>query len=133
MNTFVMHLQSATQYERIDNVESFVGEDDSGNFGILAGHERMMTILTYGLARYRRDTGEWVYAAVPGAVLYNCDNEVFISTRRYFTDPDYNRISGELLRELMVEEQGLQATRDSLERLEQEMLRRLRELARGRG
>jgi len=34
MKTFVMHLQSATQYERIENVASFVGEDGSGSFGI---------------------------------------------------------------------------------------------------
>jgi F-type H+-transporting ATPase subunit epsilon len=43
MNTFVMHLQSATQYERINGVVSFVGEDESGSFGILAGHASMVT------------------------------------------------------------------------------------------
>jgi len=132
MTAFTMHLQSATQYEQLDKVESFVGEDDSGSFGILAGHARMMTILTYGLARYRSDSGSWVYVAVPGGVLYSDNNEVFISTRRYFKDADYARISGELLNELMAEEQELRATKDSLDRLEQEMFRRLRELARGR-
>ena len=133
MTAFTMHLQSATQYERLDKVESFVGEDDSGSFGILAGHARMMTVLTYGLARYRSNSGPWVYVAVPGAVLYSDNNEVFISTRRYFKDADYSRISGELLNELMAEEQELRATKDSLDRLEQEMFRRLRKLARGRG
>ena len=132
MTAFTMHLQSATQYERLDHVESFVGEDGSGSFGILAGHARMMTVLTYGLARYRSNNGPWVYIAVPGGVLYSDHNEVFISTRRYFTDADYSRISGELLNELMAEEEGLRATKDSLDRLEQEMFRRLRELARGR-
>ena len=38
MNTFLVHLQSATQYERIENVVSFIAEDDSGSFGILPGH-----------------------------------------------------------------------------------------------
>ena len=37
MNTFTLHLESSTQYERIEHVVSFVGEDDSGSFGILAG------------------------------------------------------------------------------------------------
>ena len=32
---------------------SFIGEDDSGSFGILAGHARMMTMLGFGLARFR--------------------------------------------------------------------------------
>jgi F-type H+-transporting ATPase subunit epsilon len=36
MKSFVLHLQDATHYERIDQVTSFVGQDDSGLFGILA-------------------------------------------------------------------------------------------------
>lgn len=42
MSTFVLHLQSSTQYERIENVIGVVGEDDSGSLGILAGNARMM-------------------------------------------------------------------------------------------
>lgn len=132
MTAFSMHLQSASQYERLDDVVSFVGEDASGSFGILAGHARMITVLNYGLARYRAGSGEWVFVAIPGGVLYARDGQLFISTRRFFKDTDYSRISGELLDALMLEEQGLRATRDSLERLEREMFRRLRELARGR-
>ena len=59
MNTFLLHLQSATQYERIENVLSFVGEDDSGSFGILSGHGRMMTLLGFGLARFRITHQDW--------------------------------------------------------------------------
>ena len=51
MNTFVLHLQSATQNERIEKVESFVGRDASGSFGILAGHAPFMTSLVFGMAR----------------------------------------------------------------------------------
>jgi hypothetical protein len=64
MNTFVLHLQSSAQYERIENVLSFVREDDSGSFGILAGHARMMTLLTFALARFRVEDQEWDYFAV---------------------------------------------------------------------
>ncbi len=35
MSVFPLNLQSATQYEQIEDVESFVGVDDSGSFGIL--------------------------------------------------------------------------------------------------
>jgi F-type H+-transporting ATPase subunit epsilon len=133
MNTFTIHLQSAIQYERLDQVQSFVGADDTGSFGILAGHARMLTVLNYGLARYREGTSTWVYVAVPEAVLHCDNNEVFLSTRRYFKDADYERVSSVLLNELMAEEQELQATRDSLVRLEREMFRRLSELARQDG
>lgn len=54
-----MHLQSATQYERVDDVTSFVGEDGSGSFGILAGHARAMTLLSFGLARFRIGNDLW--------------------------------------------------------------------------
>jgi F-type H+-transporting ATPase subunit epsilon len=126
---FAMHLQGAAQYQRIDGVLSFVGQDDSGSFGILGGHERMLTVLSYGLARYR--TGEeWVYLAVPGAILHFLGNELFITTRRYFTDTDYQKISGVLLEQLLQEEEQLRSVKENITRLEQEMLRRLWQMQR---
>ena len=53
MNTFILHLQSGTQYERIDDAVSFIATNASGSFGIQAGHARIMTALTIGLARFR--------------------------------------------------------------------------------
>jgi F-type H+-transporting ATPase subunit epsilon len=55
MNTFTLKLQDATRSKEIAGVTSFVGEDSSGSFGILAGHTRMMTSLLIGLARFRVD------------------------------------------------------------------------------
>jgi len=132
LSGFTLHLESAGQYERIDAVDSFVGEDDSGSFGILPGHARLVTVLTYGLARFRADAMVWTYLALPGGTLYFDRNELHISTRRYFKDEDYNRISGVLRDQLLAEEGGLKAARDSLDRLEQEMFRRLRDMQRGR-
>ena len=39
MSGFSLHLQGARQYECIPSVESFIGEDASGRFGLLTGHE----------------------------------------------------------------------------------------------
>jgi F-type H+-transporting ATPase subunit epsilon len=127
---FTLLLQSAGQHERIEGVTSFVGEDDTGSFGILPGHARMIAVLTYGLARFRAGPEPWVYVALPGGVLYFVRNELRISTRRYFKDSDYRRISGGLLDRLLGEEEEIRATRESVYRLEQEMFRRLREMAR---
>ena len=83
MNAFPLHLESATQYERIENVVSFVGEDESGSFGILPGHGRMMTLLSFGLARFRTADQDWEYLALPGALAYFVNGELHLGTRRY--------------------------------------------------
>lgn len=125
MNTFVLHLQSGTQYERIDDAVSFIAADETGSFGILAGHARMMTSLATGLARFRTADGAWQFLALPGAVLYFVDNELYVNTRRYLHDPDYKRVSMAWREELRADEEKLRAVTESMNRLEDEMLKRL--------
>ncbi|MBI3479688.1 MAG: F0F1 ATP synthase subunit epsilon [Nitrosomonadales bacterium] len=130
MKTFSMHVQSATQYEHIEGVTSFVGEDESGSFGIRACHERITTALSYGLARYQSQQGDWRYLAFPGGILYFVNNELYISTRRFLHDANYERISAGLLEKLLKEEEELRAIKESLYHLEQEMFRRLWQMGR---
>jgi F-type H+-transporting ATPase subunit epsilon len=130
VKTFAMHLQDATRYERIEQVSSFLGEDDSGSFGIQAGHARMMASLVFGLARYRIAGGPWQYLALPGALVYFIDNELYLSTRRYLKDDNYERISDALRKQLAAEEEALQGIRRSLLSMENEMLKRLWQMGR---
>ena len=130
MNHFVLHLQSATQYEAIDGVTHFIGEDDSGAFGLLAGHARMMTTLVFGLARYRCGEQPWQYLAVPGALLYFADNALYLNTRHYLRDTEQQRISAALDAQLRAEEEDLHRVKESLQRMEEEMLKRLWRLGR---
>ncbi len=132
MKPFVLHLQSATQNERIENVTTFVGQDASGSFGIMAGHQRMMTPLLFGLARFRTGGSEWQFLALPGALLYFVDNELFLNTRRYLRDQDCTRITQALDEQLRTEEAALQQVKESLHRLEEEMFKRLWSLGRSR-
>ena len=132
MTSFRLHLHSATQYERIEEVVAFVGEDDSGSFGIMAGHERMMTTLRFGLARFRTGDGAGQYLALPGGLLYFVGNELFVNTRRYVRDADCGRITQALDEQLRGEEEALRRLKDSLHRLEEEMFKRLWNLGRGR-
>ena len=88
MSSFTLHLFSAERTERVDEVASFVGEDKSGSFGLLARHERFMTVLTFGLARLLLADGRREYLGFPGGLLYFIDNELRISTRRYLRDTD---------------------------------------------
>lgn len=92
MELFTIHLKSATQYEKIDKVISFVGEDASGQFGILAHHSRMMTCLKFGLAWFRDENQETEYLALPGAVVYFIDNQLHIATRHYVRHKEYQAI-----------------------------------------
>ena len=79
MKSFTLLLLDATRSEEIRNVTSFVGEDASGSFGILAGHARMMTSVVTGLARFRVGMDAWRYLAMPGGVLYFNDNVLSLS------------------------------------------------------
>lgn len=131
VSAFVLHLQSALQYERFDAVASFAGRDRSGGFGILAGHERMIACLDFGLAAFGTADGRRHYLALPGGVLYFRDNQLYLSARRYLRDEDYRRVSAALQEELRVEQESLRGVRQSLQRMEREMFRRLWEMGRG--
>jgi len=125
MTPFTLHLQSATQYARFDDVESFVARDASGAFGLLARHERMMTVLGYGLARFRSTGNDWHYLALPGGLLYVVDGELYLSTRRYVLGDDFRTVAAAIDSTLMAEESALRSLKESVVRLEREMVRRL--------
>jgi len=133
MKTFTLLIQDATHAEKIEDISSFVGEDKSGSFGILAGHARMMTILVMGLARYRKDNEPWQYLAQPGAVLYFNNNILTISTRHYFRDENYMQISSDLQQKLLAEEEELHSVKHSLQHMEKEILKHMWELRRHEG
>ena len=131
MRTFSLFLQGARQFERIDAVTSFVGEDATGSFALRAHHERFMSALVFGLARYRL-ADDWRYLALPGALLYFVYNRLFINTRRYIADTDYNRISQALTEQLLREEEVLMGLKRNLRQLEEAMMRQLLAFERGR-
>lgn len=125
MNGFRLHLYSALQCEAIDDVTTFVGEDESGHFGLMAGHERMMTSLVFGLARFRRSDETWEFLAVPKALLYGTGQEVHLICRRYLRDTDLDRITHALDERLRTEERSLEGLKETIRRLEEELFRRL--------
>lgn len=104
---------------------SFVGEDASGAFGLMAGHERMMTVLDFGLARFRTADGPWHFLALPGGVLYFVENALYICTHRFIHSDDYQAVAAAITGVLAREEKELRVLRTSIERMEQEMIRHL--------
>lgn len=130
VKTFTLHVESSDRCERIDGVVSFSGEDDSGSFGILAGHAPMVTVLKLGLASFRTERDVTGYLAIPGGVLYFHDNALHISTRGYSRGDDYNRISAAVMSRMKTEEENLAGMKQSVRRLEEELLKRLWEMRR---
>ncbi len=132
MTGFRLELHGATGQHRVEAVESFVGEDPTGSFGILAGHERFVTALVFGLASFRPAGGPWHYVATSGGTAYFADGVLRVATRRFLVDRDFDAVSAALARQLASEEAELRRVRDSLHRLEEGMYRRLERLQRGR-
>ena len=130
MRSFTLRLQDARHTEDIADVTSFVGEDRSGSFGILAGHASLMTCLIIGLARFRSANGNWKYLALPGAVLYFHNDILTLSTRHYLVDDDFRRISQALQQQLLAEEEKLQTIKESLHHMEEAVLKQLWALGR---
>ncbi len=130
MNSYVLNLFAVDQAQRIAGVTSFVGEDASGGFGIQAHHTRFMTTLIFGLARFKRAKEDWQYLAVPSAVLYFNDNELTITTQHFLLNSDLESINSLLQQQWLSQEVEVQATRESLKRMEQAMLKRLMSLKR---
>lgn len=133
MSQFVLNLLDATHEQRIAGVTSFIGEDASGSFGIQPHHARFMTTLVFGLARFRVLAEDWQYLALPGGVVYFNNNELTLSTRHFLIDTDLERISLLLEQQLITEEENLRATRESLHRMDQVMLKRMVALQRKTG
>ena len=125
MKSFMLQVYDVIHFQQVSGVSSFVAEDATGSFGILPGHARFMTTLTFGLARFRVGEKEWQYLAVPGAVLYFNNNELSISTRHFFIDSDYEHISTLLQQQLVIEEESLRNMKENLHLLEEHMLKRL--------
>ena len=63
MSGFTLELADAARAERFEGVTAFVGEDASGSFAIWPRHARMVTCLTFGLARFRVGEAPWSYVA----------------------------------------------------------------------
>lgn len=125
MNVFSLELHGATRQQTVAGVTSFVGEDASGQFGILPRHDRMATVLILGMARYRVEGRDWRYLALPGATLH-FDGDTLRLAMRYFTmGDDYRTIGDQLSVQMLAEEQRTERLRENLGRLERAMLRHL--------
>jgi len=127
MSTLTIDLLDGRGERRVEGIASLVAADDSGQFGILPGHEPLVTALAPGLLRCRRADGGVLYAACAGGVLSCRDDEVRIVSARFLVGDHAETLSAELDRLLGAERAQQLAGRQSRTQVEQALLRRLRE------
>ena len=130
MKTFRLHLMSMTRSESVTDVVRFTGRDAAGSFGILANAYRRITVLTFGLAHFKHSAGSIEYLALPGGLLYFSENELRIATTNFMRGSVLEEISAALDRQLRQEESELREIKQSLHRLDEEILKRMYELTR---
>jgi F-type H+-transporting ATPase subunit epsilon len=129
MKTFSIRLLSVTSSETIEGVESFVAEDSTGSFGILAEHGRFMSILSFGLAKFRVSDKGWEFLGLPNGIIYFRDNVLSISVHRYIRGKEVSDIAKKLSGELLAQERELDETRLKIRRLEAKIVHRLAKLS----
>lgn len=127
--TFVVDLHDNHGADRFDDVVQFVAADESGSFGLLAGHARFVAVLRYGLARFADSGGRWRYLALPGGVLDFRDNRLSLATVRYFLGEERDGICRQLEEEMARTDSLVHASRSTLAEIEHALVRRLGELS----
>jgi F-type H+-transporting ATPase subunit epsilon len=72
-----------------DGIVSLRAEDDSGSFGIQAGHADFLTALSISVVEWKDRDGPWHFCAVRGGVLtVSRGTDVAIATREAVTGDD---------------------------------------------
>lgn len=125
MTTFQLILHSTRQQETFADCTQFVGEDTSGQFGLLAHHAPMATILESGLARFSLSDGQWRYLAMPGGVVHFHHNRLHISCHHYLYSQDFEAIASQFRQQIAEESREITEVRHSLHTLEQTLMQKL--------
>lgn len=132
MKTFSLSLLHSHGSDHFDDVRQFIGADDTGSFGLLAGHAHMVAVLRYGLARFEDKSGKWRYLAMPGGVLRFAGNRLTVATVRYFLGEEREKLCDLLEAEIARTDSELHSAHAALSEIEHSLIRRLGELG-GRG
>lgn len=119
---------------RLEQITSLIAQDASGQFGILPGHVKLVTLLEPGLFRYRVGDGTaWFHGASAGGML-SCQRDagstqVRIVSRRFLLGDEPETLQKQL-DELLASERTLRmSTRDSVAQLEHAFYKRMQQLA----
>jgi F-type H+-transporting ATPase subunit epsilon len=129
MNTFSLILNDSLKTAQFDSVIRFVGADATGSFGIRPHHAEMIVLLRYGLARFQQADGTWYFLSLPGGVVHFSDNQLALSTTKYFIGKDHDDIVHELADEMAKSHSEIRDARMTMEEIEKALIRRFSALS----
>lgn len=133
MKTFRLTLIDTTGITRFDKVTQFIAADSEGSFGLLADHIHTVALLRYGLARFIDSAGVWRFLAMPGGVLRFADNQLTITTVRYFLGDSADAIYESLEAAVQQTDSEVYKAKAALSKIEHSLIKRLVELSNRRG
>lgn len=108
------------------NVLSIRAEDDSGSFGILQGHENLLTALSVSIVSWHGVDGDARYCAVRRGVLSVAGGaEVAIATREAIPGDDLDRLEEVVLSQFHERTEGERASRTESLRLQMKAIRQI--------
>ena len=129
MNCFRLRLLDNRGTEDFDTVIEFIGSESNGSFGIRAGHIHSVIILRYGLARFKTQDDIWQYLTLPSGVLHFKDNQLTITTVRYFLGENRQLICQQLADEMNRLDSEVHSTKVMLTEIEHSLVLRMTKLA----
>jgi F-type H+-transporting ATPase subunit epsilon len=128
MKSFTILLHSPNDSVILPDVVYFKGRDASGSFGLMAHHERFMTVHEFGLAVVRMVGDKTRYVALPSALIYFVGNKLLLATRRFIISPDKEEVIAAISGIMRDEEEARTSLTNSIREMEQELTRKLWEL-----
>ena len=108
------------------DVASVRAEDESGGFGVLAGHADLLTALAVSIVHWRDAGGTPHYCAVRRGVLTVTNGgEIAIATREAVADDDLDRLEHTVLAEFHERTEAERTARTESLRLQMKAIRQI--------
>jgi len=108
------------------NVTSVRAEDDSGSFGILRGHQDLLTALNVSIVSWRDADNRVHYCAVRRGVLSVTDgSEIAIATREAIPGDDLDRLEEVVLSQFRERSETERASRTRSLQLQMKAIRQI--------
>lgn len=131
MSVFSAELYDNAQRVVLTGLCSWRAQDASGSFTLLPHHCRFMTITEAGLTRFTQQNDaaqqHTLYLACTPALVEFTNNTLYLTTRRFFINPDAALIQQQLAEWLAGESARRLRHRGQAQHLDNELLHRLQQ------
>ncbi len=129
-----LQLLTGLEQRELTGIASLTAADDSGQFGLLPGHQPLVTWVQPGLLSYRHaeQAEQKQYLASSGGSLVSDGRTIkLVASRILGPSPEPQQLLAQLDQQLAAEQAERQGARSARADLEQSLIKRLNRLAEG--